>query len=421
MWTIRPQNQTLLVVSGARDAMPVIAEAQRMGLRVVVSDGAPDAPGFRLADAGLLAATGDPHATVEAARAYAATTQLAGVLGVGPEAALSVAAVADALGLVAVPLPVACVLADRLAVHAYLRRAALPVPWSAPVNGAAAVEAAMARTDETLVVKPLEGGGGRGVVRLLRGVDPQWAFAVAAQASPSGRVLVEQFVPGPQVHTESVVCRGRALLLGFADRNYALLERHAPFIIETGRETPSSLHPAHRERMEMLVAAAAATLGIAHGTVEADFAVGPRGPVLLEIGARLSAGYACTHEIPLATGINFVELAIRLALGETVDVEEMKPRWSQAVVQRFLFPTPGTVLSVQGTMEAGVGDGIALLDVRAVPGAVVQPVTSHAARSGVVIAVGETREEATVRADAAASRVRIVTSPAPLLSALLLH
>ncbi len=35
-----------LIVSGAREVMPIIAAARRMGLRVLVSDGAPDAPGF---------------------------------------------------------------------------------------------------------------------------------------------------------------------------------------------------------------------------------------------------------------------------------------------------------------------------------------------------------------------------------------
>src|SRR5207244_10534526 len=73
---------TLLVISGGREAVPVIEEARRMGLRVLVSDGAPDAPGFRLADAGLLASTGDPEGTVDAVRAYAARTPVDGVLAV---------------------------------------------------------------------------------------------------------------------------------------------------------------------------------------------------------------------------------------------------------------------------------------------------------------------------------------------------
>jgi phosphoribosylaminoimidazole carboxylase (NCAIR synthetase) len=82
-----------LVVSGGPETVPVIEEARRLGLRVVVSDGAPDAPGFRLADAGLLASTGDPEATVDAVRAYAARTPVDGVLGGAADVSQTVAAV----------------------------------------------------------------------------------------------------------------------------------------------------------------------------------------------------------------------------------------------------------------------------------------------------------------------------------------
>src|SRR5256712_14210173 len=95
--------KTLLIVSGAREAMPIIAAARRMGLRVLVSDGAPDAPGFRQADAGLLAPTADAEASVEAARAYAQRTRIDGAIGVRAEVARTVAAVAPALGLAGLP------------------------------------------------------------------------------------------------------------------------------------------------------------------------------------------------------------------------------------------------------------------------------------------------------------------------------
>src|SRR5256712_13514430 len=96
MQTERAPARALLVVPGAREAMPTIAAARRMGLRVLVSDGAPDAPGFRQADAGLLAPTADPEASVEAARAYAQRTRIDGVIGVGAEVARTVAAAAGA-------------------------------------------------------------------------------------------------------------------------------------------------------------------------------------------------------------------------------------------------------------------------------------------------------------------------------------
>jgi biotin carboxylase len=403
-------QRTLLIVSGGVEAVPAIAEARRLGLRVLVSDGDPAAPGFRLADSGLIASTYDADATVEAARAYATRNRIDGVLAVAADVPQTVAAVAAALGLPGISLETAHLASDKLAMKEQFRAAGVPVPWFHAVPDAATLVALATEAERPLIVKPVDSRGARGVVRLLPGIDPTWAFGVAAAESPTGRVMVETYVPGPQVSTESVVANGRTTTVGFSDRNYALLGRFAPFVIEDGGELPSRLSPAMLEAIGALVARAADALGVRHGTVKGDIVVGPDGPMVIELAARLSGGFFCTHEIPLATGINLVEAAIRLALGETPSPEELRPRWSRGVAQRFLFPEPGRVVSVEGAAQASLGEGIALLEVRVQPGTRVPHMTSHVCRAGVVIAVGDDRAQAVTRAEAAIARVRIVTA-----------
>src|SRR5262249_47793086 len=244
---------------------------------------------------------------------------------------------------------------------------------------------------------------------------------LAAAESPTGRVMVERFIAGPQVSTESVVVGGRTTTIGFSDRNYELLDRFAPFVIENGDDLPSCLPPAVPESLDDLVGHAAAGLGVQQGAVKGDIVVGPEGPMVIEGAVRLSGGYFCTHEIPLATGVNFVAAAIRLALGEEPGGEELTPRWSHGVAQRYLFPPPGTVQAVHGIDEAAAGEGIALLEVRVGPGDQVAPTTRHPRRAGVVIATADTRAAAIRRAVAAAARVRIVTVPTPAMLSATLH
>src|SRR5439155_4958210 len=198
-------SRTLLVVSGGRQAVPVIASVRRMGLRVLVADGVPDAPGFRLADAGLLAGTGDVEATVDAARAYAARTPIDGVLGIGAEVDLTTAAVAEALGLPGVRPDTAALIGDELAVRMRLGALGIAVPWTAAVGSEAALERFVAERGGALVVKPVDGGGAG--VMLARGMDPAWAFQLAAAASPSGRVMAEEHVAGPRLRCEGLVVR----------------------------------------------------------------------------------------------------------------------------------------------------------------------------------------------------------------------
>jgi len=149
--------------------------------------------------------------------------------------------------------------------------------------------------------------------------------------------------------------------------------------------------------------------------------LGPRGPVLVELGTGLPGGYVGTHEVPLATGVDLVAAAIRLALGEAPEPGALRARWCQGVARRFLLPTPGTVTSVRGTAEAAAGEGIALLEVVATPGRPIGPLGGWGCHGGVVIAVDETREGALRRAEAAEARVRIVTTPGPGAAASLLN
>jgi biotin carboxylase len=407
----------ILFVSGGREAVPAILEARRMGLRVLVSDGAAGAPGLRLADVALIASTYDAGATVEAARALATRHRIDGVLAVGADVPVTVAAVADALGLPGLSLESAHLAADKLAMKDALLATGVPVPWYAAVESVEELEDVLGQVREPLILKPVDSRGARGVIRLLPGVDPAWAYEVAAGESPTGRVMVETFIVGPQVSTESVVIQGRTHTLGFSDRNYELLDRFAPYVIENGGELPSCLPAAARVAIEDVVAQAVAALGIRHGTVKGDIVVGHEGPMVIELAARLSGGYFCTHEIPLATGVNFVQVAIRLALGDEPDPADLAPRWSRGVAQRYLFPAPGVVLSVRGAAEAAAGEGVELCEVRVAPGDRLEPITSHVRRAGVVIAVGDTREEAVRRAITAAARVRVVTTPvSPVVS-----
>jgi hypothetical protein len=59
--------------------------------------------------------------------------------------------------------------------------------------------------------------------------------------------------------------------------------------------------------------------------------------IWIELAVRASGGYFATHEIPLSTGINFVEILLKLAVGATIRPEELLHNSKQYVCQRYLF------------------------------------------------------------------------------------
>jgi biotin carboxylase len=403
------------MVGGGSETLPGIRRAQELGLFVVVSDGDPKAPGLRIADHAVVASTYDVEATLESARRFQATRGgLRGVLCLGTDVPVTVARVAEALGLPGISPESARLATDKLAMKEKLAADGVPVPWFRPLRDARELARLLRQEGPPLVIKPVDSRGARGVLQIGAGSDLEWAFETSRGYSPTGRVMVERFLAGPQLSTESLVLDGVAHTVGIADRNYENLARFAPYVIEDGGEMPSAIPDALRARVGELVARAAASLGVRTGVVKGDLVVSGGEPAVIELAARPSGGCFCTHLIPLSTGVDFVEQAIRVALGETPPAAALAPTRSRGAAIRFLFPEPGVVTKIRGVPELIDRPDLAFFELRVGQGDVVPPLESHVGRAGLVITTGETREEAVRSAREAAAGLTLETRPLPV-------
>lgn len=406
--------KTILFVGGGFETVPGLRRAAAMGLHVIVSDCDPDAPGFAEADDAVLASTYDVEGTVAAARRYHETVRrIDGVLCLAADVPLTVASVAEALGLPGIPVEAARLSMDKLAMKRRFAKDGVPIPWFSAVDSAAELAHVIALRGLPLVLKPVDSRGARGVLLLRGRFDVGAAFLESRRHSPTGRVMVEEFLAGPQLSTESVVIDGVAHTPGFSDRNYEHLERFAPHIVENGGELPTRLGSEIRREVGNLVGRAARSLGIRNGVAKGDIVVTDGRPFVIEIATRLSGGYFCTHEIPLSTGVDVVGAAIRMSLGERVDPRELEPRHERGVAQRWVFPAPGRVARILGVDAVRRRSDVALCETFVGEGDTVGPIDSHVARAAMVICCGESREDAAARAASAAEAITIETEAIP--------
>ena len=267
-------------------AVPGIRRAREMGLHVVASDADKEAPGFELADDRVLASVYDVEATVRAARSLHAQRRISGVLCIGVDATLTVAAVAEALDLESVSMDVARRTTDKLAMKERLRADGVTIPWFAPIQSVSELRKQMDLRRLPLVLKPIDSRGSRGVLRLTPDVDLDWAMAHAMSFSERSMLIVEEFIPGPQISSETVLFDGKAFTVGLADRNYEKLEAFAPYILEDGGVLPADLSPEERKGCCRVVEEAARSLGVTRGVVKGDLVLGPGDRC--ELGRRLS-------------------------------------------------------------------------------------------------------------------------------------
>ena len=323
---------------------------------------------------------------------------------------LTVASVAAALGLPGISVETARLAADKLAMKQAFQAAGVPIPWFQAIGSLDELRVVVADRGFPIVLKPVDGRGARGVLRLTPATDLAWAFAHAKSRSRRGGVMVEQYLDGPQVSTEGLLVDGVGTTCGFIDRNYEHLETFAPYIVENGGEQPSSLPVPAQRAISNVTMDAGRALGIVSGNVKGDMVWTARGPYVIEIAARLSGGWMSTDQIPLGTGVDLIGASIRLALGEQVPADDLRPRWHRGVAIRYFFPPPGRVVTVEGAESFAKAPWVHRLGFFVEPGEIVQPITDHTKRAGFVITTGETRDEAVARAQSVVNGVRIITS-----------
>jgi biotin carboxylase len=406
-----PSGKTLLIISGGIEAADAARRAKEMGHTVVISDRDPEAPGFAFADSCLIADVYGPLETAAAAERYSRKIRkIDGVLCVAADAPVTAATVAQRLRLPGLPIHVAELACDKLAMKKCFQSAGVAVPWFAEVSTPQELQRIAIERGRDLVIKPVDSRGSRGVQRIAQVEDLAKAFMLARSHSPSERVMVEQYLEGPQVSTESVVLDGVCYTPGFSDRNYEYLERYAPFFIENGGDLPSHLPANIQQKVKDLVGRAASAMGITHGTVKGDIVVHKGEPYVIELAARLSGGFFCTREIPLNTGVDFIGAAINIALGDPVAPADLEPCRQDAVIQRYAFPAPGTVVSVEGAEAARDIPGIAEVVVTARTGDVIPPAGDKRPSAAMVLATGATRDIALKAANDALALIKIQTT-----------
>jgi len=413
------ERKRLLVLGAGPAQLGLLQAARRRGLFVIACDRDPAAPGFEFVDRRAIVSTEDETGIERLADAE----RVDGVIAPGIDWPVAIAArIADRLALPHPIAPETAVLAtSKLRQREALARAGVPQPrWKL-----------VTEVDDELgfpcVVKAPDRQGQKGLTLVQTPDELPEAIERARAAARSGLCLLEELVEGPEVTVNGFSVDGTFVPLTVTDRlvaeppAFGVALAHAwPSRSERARSEPVEEAPENRELHPSAQASAAdvarlavEALGIRNGPSYTQLRVGPDGPQVVEVAARLGGG----HDAELceaALGVDANALALAAALGEPLELPRPEPRVGGACVL-FLVPPPGTLEATVGVEAAEAVEGV--LDVRLyrVPGYVFVPLRRGADRAGAVLAVGADRDDALARARRAAERIRFVTADAEAL------
>jgi biotin carboxylase len=382
----------IIFLGASLDQVAGIRKCQELGFKVVAFDQNPDSPGFDAADVGLVISTHD----VDGIKGWGdvdeslCPNKIAGVLTMGSDIPHIVAELAEHFGVPHVPMETARLCTDKYEMIRCLEDAKVPRPLYDLGDSAGFVKGWACGT--TVVIKPVDRSGARGVYRLGPGDDHKKWFSRSMAWSDSGEVIVEEWVEGRQLSTETVMIDGRAVFTGISDRNYEHLERFAPLVIENGGWMPTALSPEEHAEVEAVIEQAANALGIKTGIAKGDLVYHPtRGPVVIEMACRLSGGDMSESLIPLSTGFDMLAAGVKLAVGRQ-DIHHGWPKYNNVICNRYFFPPTGRLVSVFGEERVRQQPWVHKLELWYQPGDTIPPITNHSSRAGVCVLEAPDRE-----------------------------
>jgi biotin carboxylase len=392
------QGPRLLVLGAGPAQLGLLEAARSRGLWTAVVDRDTAAPGFAFADRRCILSTEDEPAIERLAGAL----DVDGVVAPGTDWPVAIAArVAERLGLPHPLEPATAVLAtNKIRQRERLAEAGVPQPRSWVVGA----EDALPEPTFPCVVKAPDRQGQKGLALVQAARDLAGAIEAARGAARSGLALVEELVDGPEATVVGFSAGGRFRSVIVTDR---VVADPPAFGVALAHVWPAEIdEAAAADVAERAVAA----LGIANGPSDTQLRMGPDGPQVIEVAARLGGG----HDAELAeraVGVQLNDLALDAALGRPLRLPDPKPRVGGAIT-RFLVAPSGVLESVEVPEHL---EGVERVRLYRDPGAVLVPLRRGSDRIGAVLVTGGSRAEAVARATTAVERIRFVTADAGAL------
>ncbi|RFU37577.1 ATP-grasp domain-containing protein [Actinomadura logoneensis] len=260
-----------------------------------------------------------------------------------------------------------------------------------------------------LVVKPADGSGSKGVLRVTGPDDLPAAVAHSRTFAASGAVIAEEVVEGRQLVVETFVRDGRPHFTAVLEKEFV---PGTDFMVGRLR-CPARLPDAVLTGLEATAGRLCAALGVTDGPANFDVVLGADGRErVIEVNARLG-GNGIPRLLAAAYGVDNVRALVALALGEPFDLTP--ERTAHAALELIGSPLDedGELVAVGGLAEARAVPGITDLALFVRPGDLVRPFDQSGHKIGHLVATGPTAEAADAALAEARALLRLTVRPLP--------
>lgn len=354
-------QKALILVEGSRgNGQLYVQAAKRLGLHPITLATDPGQYDYLAAERceAIRVDTSDLDALIRECSGLRTACEIAGITGFPSRGELGYVTVVKLCSHFGLPGPnperiEQC--SDKSIQRHVLRQGGIPVPTYRLAADSTEAKNFAAEIGLPVILKPREGSGSRGV-RLCRDFNEVAEHAASLfdgehKWRASQRILVEEFAQGP--FYEATTMGSEVIAVGAAEFD------DSPHFVPCESIFPAPLPTEEQKRVADISLSCLRALGLNWGPNNIEFRWTKRGPVVIEVNARLP-GWTVPKLIQLAYGVDLVTEHIKLAIGDECD---LRATHSHSAAARFLLRDRDGILDrIEGTGPAAAVPGVA--DVR---------------------------------------------------------
>ncbi len=394
----------IFILGGGTMQLPAIKYANEMGWVTIVADGNKFVPGRKISRYFENIDLKDTEGIINIALEYKKKIGLNGVFTAGTDFSELVARVADTAGLPGITIESAVKASNKFKMRQALKKHGVNSPGFVSFKSLTNVnckELELKNIIFPVVVKPVDNMGSRGIKKVKNCDQLGIAVSEAFKFSRSGRVIIEEYLHGPEFSVDAIIYKGNITICGFADRHIY----YPPYFIEMGHTIPSNLDNQRYLEIIATFKSAVNALGITEGTAKGDIKYSRGKAYVGEIAARLSGGYMSGWTYPYSSGVELTKEALKIAVGQ--EPGNLNPILDRTTAERAFISIPGHIKQIYGLEEIKSDFNIKNVFLRVSPGDNVKFPENNVEKAGNCIAVNELRETAVQSAENACRKIFI--------------
>lgn len=308
----------ILLLGGSAQQIIAIETAKRLGYYTVLCDYLTDNPGQYHADKFYLISTTDKEAVLETAQ----EEKVDGVIAYASDpAALTAAYVAEKMELPGNLFESVEILCNKDRFRKFLRQNGFNAPKSFCFEKADDVKLRIKEFDFPVIIKPVDSSGSKGVTVLKELVCLEDAVELAFSFSRSHRIIVEEFIEKDHPYLiggDIFVEQGRIILWGLLNCHR---DDSVNSLVPVGKSYPLAVNKRDIDNVKITLQEIIEKLQIKSCGMNVELIVDKRGKVWpIDIGPR-NGGNMIPDLLGMIYGVDMVEMAVKSAMGEVIDVK----------------------------------------------------------------------------------------------------